>query len=334
MPPLAYLAVEILLLELLDLSRPSDKNGGIMVYLLALKLLFGTVLTEKLRSVEEVLAVLMHHLLVVRAADCNIREGAADPCSVDDLFGRHGGRNEIFVTVLAHSLYRKFTYILERRICISLEYRSVSCEVPVVPHQLRCKTAVSGAAAAVGTCRLKRPVIRTDSPSASALALFILRGVILEHKLARLAVTVRNCSFKIIGKRTEKLCHVCIKYGPVVHLNIDIKPVACSPRSVLSTVPYTLKICGHASGTRAGDKQITSELEIYHLEIRYFLACKVAADKLGSLSLVNIIGRIKLELGARINSAVVGDMTAAQLRRSMIRHSGDLGLHVTVNKLL
>ena len=298
MPPLAYLAVEILLLELLDLSRPSDENGGIVVYLLALKLLFGTVLTEKLRSVEEVLAVLMHHLLVVCAADRNIREGAADPCAVDDLLGRYGGRNEIFVAVLAHSLYRKFTYILERRICVSLEYRSVSCEVPVVPHQLRRKTAVSGTAAAVRARRLKRPVIRTDSPPACALALLIPRGIVLEHELARLAVTVRNGRLEIVGKRAEKLCHVCIKYGPVVHLNIDIKPVARSPRSVLCTVPYTLKICGHASGTRAGDKQITSELEIYHLEIRYFLACKVAADKLGSLSLVNIIGRIKLELGA------------------------------------
>ena len=123
---------------------------------------------------------------------------------------------------------------------ISFKNFSVACKIIILPQQFRSKSAVSGTSATVGRRNLKRPVVRSDGKAALSFAFNILRGIIFLYKFACIFLTLRHNSFKQIRIWLKHFRHISCKCRPVIHLNIDIKPISCTPRRTLMGIPDSL----------------------------------------------------------------------------------------------
>ena len=84
-------------------------------------------------------------------------------------------------------------------------------------------------------------------------------------------LTARNKSEDQLCKRKVKLAEVALLGDPMVHLHVDVGVVVSVPWCAEGVCPQPLQIRRKASGTGAGNKQVSSEIVVQRSQIVVYL---------------------------------------------------------------
>ena len=76
------------------------------------------------------------------------------------------------------------------------------------------------------------------------------------------------------------LAEVGLAGRPVVHLQIDVRVIIYTPRSVHVVVPHALQVGWHVAGARRGDEKVTAKLIVELLQIEVSLALPIVSQPL------------------------------------------------------
>ena len=105
------------------------------------------------------------------------------------------------------------------------------------------------------------------------------------------------------------------KNGPVVHLHIDVVPVAAAPRAGIVDIPDALKIAWKSLFPRGTDQQITAVLKVEFLQITGFFSRFIFfQQKIGAF--VRLPNASQIDLSSSEKVVIILQMTELEFLES------------------